>query len=631
MHPRRDPVSMSSIPPMAVIERSQADFSTNLSKGSASLQVSATPMAPPIQFGKHCDPKNRRVYVDPMTGRIDRDIYKLLTEGLKTELHIHQGGSTSVEFMIYSYRKAIMDGTILDYLGKDKSLPIYHHNGVVEQVSLVDKEGKLLPEGQLRNIMERVLTRENMREYLRVESINESQRSLIPNRELAETTADNAAQATGFDENYISKIKDTALNEYRVNKVKMTPFRRHSAAAYLVANMYAREIALENVRYAEYRMSVDDNNGTLNTEETLSAVAAGFEDAKAYLAQRLRRFDYGLVVLFDRQNQNPDEPPDARIERAKKLAQEVVRLKKEGKYNIVGVDLAGDEAHNPVTEFAEAFDIIKQYNASVLPDKRLGITIHAGETARSRNLAKGIDLAGWQSVDEAVRLGHDTNTQLRIGHGLQIINSTPILQQAFATYLEHPDDWEKRIDTQKIFEQSPLLKYVRDHGIVLEVCPKSNLQTYGIHPGFAQAQDDPDEKYTARSYKRHPAVFLSRLGVKIAVSGDNRTISNTDTPNEYVKLYKYAGLTYQDFKKMALDGFEGAFLPESQKAEMLKDVERHFQEMEKDPATIRTILKMDGKITWIQHFILLRDRVFDSLYALYLKLQEQFKPAPQSA
>jgi adenosine deaminase len=322
----------------------------------------------------------------------------------------------------------------------------------------------------------------------------------------------------------------------------------------------------------------------------------------------LRPFDYGLIVLLERQNRSPNDPPDAKIERMKKAVEETIQLKKQGKYNIVGFDLAGDEAHNPVTEFAEVFKIIQDYNEKAPLDKRLSITIHAGETAHSQNHDKDIHLQGWESVEQALRVGHDKHTSLRIGHGLQLINSSPILKKAFETYLAHPDDWEQRINMRQIFAQSPVLRYIRENGILLEMCPKSNLQTYGIHPGFVNAKDDPDEKYTARSYKRHPAVFLSRLGVKVSLSGDNRTVSNTDTPNEYVKLYKYAGMTYKDFKRMVMNGFEATFVPEPRKSIILEDVDRRFRQLESEPDMIRAIRKMDNHITPRQKFILYREQ-----------------------
>lgn len=596
----------------------------------AAQQQSVTPISravpvQSVQFGLKQKVTQPKVYVDPSTGRIDNEIYNLITQAPKTELHVHQGGSTSVEFMIYSYRKAIMDGTILDYLGEDKSLPIYHANGDVERVSLVDEQGKLLPQNVLTPIMERVLTRNNMEEYLRIESIGQDNKSRIPNHALSETSRGIPEPGTDFNASSLEKIKDVALKEYLATTGKMNRFNRNPAAAYLIANLYAKEAAFENVRYLEYRVSASGNgiggNNGVDLEGTLSAVAAGMEDAKAYLDQRLRKLDYGLIVLMERQNRGPHEPPNAKVERAIKLATEVVRLKKEGKYNIAGVDLAGDEAHNPVTEFAEAFKIIQDYNASVPPERRLGITIHAGETARSRNVAKGIDLPGWQSLEKAIALGHDSNTSMRAGHGLQLINSSTALQKAFETYLAHPDDWEQRINIKDIFDKSPLLKYIRDNQILLEVCPKSNLQTYGVHPNFADAHDEPGEKYTSRSYKRHPAVFLSRLGVKISLSGDNRTVSNTDTANEYVKLYKYAGLTYQDLKKMAINGFEAAFIPEEQRSIILKDVNQKFKELEHTPRMIHAIRKMDGRITLAQHLILLKERCKELFKNVYQSTQ----------
>jgi len=287
-----------------------------------------------------------------------------------------------------------------------------------------------------------------------------------------------------------------------------------------------------------------------------------------------------------------------KVERAEKLAESAVRLKKEGKYNICGVDLAGDEARNTVTPFKPAFDIIKNYDRNAPADQRLGITIHAGETPMSQDAFD--TLTGAQSIEKAIDLAWDESgtTPVRIGHGLQIINCSEDLRKAFQIYQQYPEDWEKRIDIAELRKNSPLLDKVIKRNIVLEMCPKSNVQTYGIHRNFPDEQIRVKQKndskdYTKDTYSRHPAVFLLRLGVKVALSSDNRTISNTDVTNEFVKLFKYANLTYSDMKQMVLNGFEGAFTSPAKKKAILQDVRKQFAAIEQDPH-LQTVIQRMG-------------------------------------
>jgi adenosine deaminase len=565
--------------------------------------------------------------------RIPDDVYALLNKAPKNEIHVHQGGSSSVEFLSYSLRAAVaenqkmydrkhfLDGLIAqapqlaeplrqinqNLFANAKPLdefPVFQAEGAPKMVRFTEPDGQPLPAPALRAAMEEAFTLDNLRTYHRYQLESDNQKNYKDTNDISETTA------TGHPKNEMVSATESAelqqhkaegLQAYRQTSGKINPFVKNNPAAYKLANEYAKSMAFENIRYTEYRVSPSGNgiggaNGS-HIEDVLSPVHRGFEDAKQHLAQRNYQLDYGLIVLFERQNRNPLEPQDMKVRRAIELAQRVVQLKKEGKYNICGVDLAGDEAKNPVTEFKAAFDIIKAYNRAAAPENRLGITIHAGETPTS--IGPKDTLEGHESIDQAIQMAHDQRTPVRIGHGLQIVNSSDELQKAFKIYRQFPSDWETRIDKAKVLASSPLLTKVIQDRIVLEMCPKSNLQTYGIHPGFPGEQFSVRrDEYSAEAYKRHPAVFLSRLGVKVAISSDNRTISNTDVTNEFVKLFKYAGLTYTDFKQMVLNGFEGAFIGDSlKKGAILQDVERQFKKMETDSSTMNAIDKMGGDPT----------------------------------
>jgi len=564
------------------------------------------------------------------TERIPDDVYTLFNYAPKTELHVHQGGSASVPFLSYCLRLAIQNnqanysewmshrrnrlmqklpGWATDKMGKALHLakspiesgkvldemPVFQENGPAKMVHFTDKNGKPLPQAQVRTAMEQALTLDNLRTYYRYGASVDNQKSYMDSTDIAETTAHRAQQpstrVTAQDAQERQKRRAEGLRLYLQTSKKINPFVKNPAAFYKLANEYAFNEARKGVTYTEYRVSpsgsgIGGANGN-NIEDVLSSVNQGFVDAQSQLNQTLQNLNYGLIVLFERQNRSKDEPADAKVKRAVQLAKDVVRLKQEGKYNICGVDLAGDEANNPVPEFKEAFDIIKAYNRTAPADEQLGITIHAGETPTSGKMD------GYQSIQKAIEIAEDPNvrrsgltTPVRIGHGLQLINSSPALQQAFEIYCQHPQDWEQRIDVNQLRQVTPLLNKVIQDKIVLEMCPKSNFQTMGVDPAFPKTNGQYDvdsNEFSAASYRRHPAVFLSRLGVKVTLSSDNQTISNTDIANEYVKMFKYCGLTYNDFKTMVMNGFEGAFMAnKAAKDKMIADAQNRFTRMESD-------------------------------------------------
>ncbi len=638
-------------------------------------------MHPTIRFTAQTPPEN---------GKIDDDIYDLIRGAYKNELHVHQSGSSDIAFLKYALIKGIQDGTI-------KQLSKVDAHAGTQQTYELDK----LPPDELAKVLDEVLDWENLREYFRFYIQAERGKDFIPSSALRE----NAEQPLGLEvEDYFNHLRDYGLEAYRATSSKINPLVKNKPAAYLLAHLYAWDVANENIRYAEYRVSPVGRNFAsykCSTEDLLHYVGQGFEDARKRLLPNRRDLDYGIIVLMERQGETITRDPqkllvelsrvlekyqlphrdkltrgwmrtDALLQRAADmvagydsqpmlqdlrtlfaecgirlekgpqaqtpqqflniaaeaareqekikgrnalaLARETVELRKKG-HNIVGIDLAGDELNNPSEEFAEAFRVIRDYNEdpATPPERRIGITIHAGETSRSGNLS------GAEAIEKAIALAWSPKTPVRIGHGVQLINSSPALKEAFETYLQNPRDWKAKIDIDRLLKTSPLLKDVIEKGIILEMCPKSNLQTYGVHPGMAKGKPDEDaEKYSARSYKKHPAVFLSRLGVKVAISTDNRTISNSDVTNEFVKLYKYAGLTYQDFKTMVLNGFEGAFIfdPEK-KAKVMADARRRFEALESVPANIRAIRKMGYRLNLLQRIILLRVSIVERLRPLF--------------
>ena len=163
---------------------------------------------------------------------------------------------------------------------------------------------------------------------------------------------------------------------------------------------------------------------------------------------------------------------------------------------VCAVDLAGAEAIYKTSDFKELFDYAKENN--------IPFTIHAGE-------ADGVD-----SIRSAISFGTK-----RIGHGIRII------------------------------EDPSLVEEVKEKGILLEVCPTSNIQTNVVD-----------------SISSHPIRKLYSDGVKTTINTDNRTVSNTTLTKEY-ELLKEVGFNESDFIKMNINAIEKAFITEEEKQELL--------------------------------------------------------------
>lgn len=165
---------------------------------------------------------------------------------------------------------------------------------------------------------------------------------------------------------------------------------------------------------------------------------------------------------------------------------------------VVALDLAGDEANYPGALFVEHFQ--KAAEAG------LHRVVHAGEAA------------GAQSVRQAVEeLGAE-----RIGHGVRAI------------------------------EDESTLDLLAQHGIALECCPTSNLQTS-----------------TIQSYRQHPLpAFLDR-GLLATLSTDDPSISGIDLAHEYRICRSELGLSEANLRQLQENAVVTAFLTDDERAALL--------------------------------------------------------------
>ena len=165
---------------------------------------------------------------------------------------------------------------------------------------------------------------------------------------------------------------------------------------------------------------------------------------------------------------------------------------------VCAADLAGAEALFGNGNFVDEFALCRQ----------LGVpfTLHAGEAA------------GADSVRTALEMG-----AARIGHGVRSI------------------------------EDEDVVSSLRDKGILLELCPTSNLNTNM----FERLSDYPIRK-------------LMDAGVKVSINTDNTAVSRTSIRREWDEVISCFELSADEVKKILTDTAESCFA-DAKTVEFLKE------------------------------------------------------------
>lgn len=162
---------------------------------------------------------------------------------------------------------------------------------------------------------------------------------------------------------------------------------------------------------------------------------------------------------------------------------------------VSGFGLAGDERQGLVADFANSFALAREAG--------LGLTAHAGE------------FSGPESVRDAL----DHLNVKRLGHGVRAI------------------------------EDPALVRRLSDEGIVLEVCPGSNV-ALGVYD----------------SYESHPVARLRDAGVAVTLNSDDPPFFATTVALEYQRTAKAHGWGEGDLRAVTYTAIEAAFCDEATKA-----------------------------------------------------------------
>jgi adenosine deaminase len=155
---------------------------------------------------------------------------------------------------------------------------------------------------------------------------------------------------------------------------------------------------------------------------------------------------------------------------------------------VVGFNMAGDEAGFPAADYARAFAIAHEAG--------LGCSVHAGEHA------------GPESIRAALRLPG----VVRISHGVRAV--------------EDPD----------------LVAELAEAGIVLEVCPTSNV-VLGVFP----------------TYEAHPLGRLRAAGVPVTLGSDDPPYFGTTIGREYELAHERLGCSLEDLAAITETALNAAF------------------------------------------------------------------------
>jgi adenosine deaminase len=167
---------------------------------------------------------------------------------------------------------------------------------------------------------------------------------------------------------------------------------------------------------------------------------------------------------------------------------------------VVGFSMAGDEENFPAGDYAGAFEIAAAAG--------LGCTVHAGEWAGPASVRAGMALP-----------------VTRIAHGVRSI------------------------------EDPALVEELAERGLVLEVCPTSNVVLGAFE-----------------SYAAHPLPRLAAAGVKVTLGSDDPPYFGASIGGEYRVCSEYFGYGDDALRAITRTAIEAAFCEETLKESLIRRV-----------------------------------------------------------
>lgn len=176
---------------------------------------------------------------------------------------------------------------------------------------------------------------------------------------------------------------------------------------------------------------------------------------------------------------------------------------------VVGLDIAGGEKAGDIPQFAWLFERVRKAFG-----RPLGVRLHAGE---------GADPS--VNIRDALALG-----VTRIGHGVRVV------------------------------EDAALMKEVIKRGIVLEVCPTSNIMIMPQYGG---------------DFRNHPLRRLYDAGVKVTINSDDPGLfgAGCSIGSEYAIAMREFGFTEDELTGVTRTAIEAAYVDDALRRRLLEKCE----------------------------------------------------------
>ena len=112
----------------------------------------------------------------------------------------------------------------------------------------------------------------------------------------------------------------------------------------------------------------------------------------------------------------------------------------------------------------------------------------------------------------------------------------------------------------RLIEDESLVQYANDARIALEICLTSNVQTRAVS-----------------SIERHPLREYFDRGLNVVLNTDNRLMSGVNLVDEYALAHEKLGFTFEELSRIALNGFESAFLPYEARRTLIERAQRDIE------------------------------------------------------
>lgn len=117
----------------------------------------------------------------------------------------------------------------------------------------------------------------------------------------------------------------------------------------------------------------------------------------------------------------------------------------------------------------------------------------------------------------------------------------------------------------RLFEDPSLMDYINDRRIPIEICLTSNVQTRA-----------------SASYEAHPVRRYFDAGLNVVLNTDNRLMSATTLTDEYLHAANRLHFTFDQLARMALNGFESAFLPWPERSRLIERAHAAIEALTKE-------------------------------------------------